>query len=168
MLDPTSLIDQAERLLDGTPTEADVRRAVSAAYYALFNLLTSAAADPRAVLNNPELVSRVRRTMEHRGLRKVCEAFQAASSTPPKGFDGMVALPISPKLIAIAKTFSRLQDDRYQADYDLNTPPNYADAKRDIRLVRQAFQDWSEIGMEPNTQVFLTALLVSDRWTRRG
>ena len=106
--------------------------------------------------------------MEHRGLRKICEAFQTAGSTPPKSFDGLVALPISPKLIAIAKTFSRLQDDRYQADYDLNTPPSYADAKRDIRLVRQAFEDWSEIGIEPNTQVFLTALLLSDRWTRRA
>jgi hypothetical protein len=43
-LDPEELLEQARRLA-AEPTQADLRRAISAAYYGLFHFFLTAAAD---------------------------------------------------------------------------------------------------------------------------
>ena len=63
------LLDQAIYLASirpGQPNEASLRRAVSAAYYALFHLLTAAAASNMAPAFPAKLRPLVQRTFVHR------------------------------------------------------------------------------------------------------
>jgi hypothetical protein len=78
-LDPEHLCDQAERLVApppaGPPRQVDIRRAVSAAYYAIFHASVTAAAD--------QIVGRTKRagseyglvcrSIDHRWLRELCD-----------------------------------------------------------------------------------------------
>ena len=168
MLDPLALLDHAFGLLNGVPSEANHRRAISAAYYALFHLLTVAGARTLAAGLPPPVQARVRRTAQHTPMPRLCEMITSAGPTAPNGFSGLLTPPLAQELINVANAFSIMQDARHIADYDLDAPLPRSEAKRLCDLTRQAFQGWSTIAAEPNTQVFLTALLLSERWTRRG
>ncbi len=54
------------------------------------------------------------------------------------------------------------------ADYDLLATIEFEDAAELVRLCRAAFQDFEAVKTLPETTVFLTALPLADRWTRRG
>ena len=60
------------------------------------------------------------------------------------------------------------QEGRHSADYDLSTAiePRYAAGL--VSLAETALADFDAIQSLPETVVFLAALLLADRWTRRG
>ncbi len=70
------LIEQAENLIRpgerGRPTDADLRRAVSASYYALFHELTLLVAERLTRRLDPSVRDDVRRHFAHGALSKVC------------------------------------------------------------------------------------------------
>ena len=75
-MNPRDLIQTARRLAESgaaQPTKADLRRAVSTAYYALFHCLTAAAADllTGARPDSPEW-RQVYRALEHGKARSAC------------------------------------------------------------------------------------------------
>jgi len=64
--------------------------------------------------------------------------------------------------------FLELQEARNQADYDLLSTVSVRDTDHLITVARRAVRDLRVIESLPETSVFLTALLLADRWTRRG
>lgn len=160
------LIDQA-LLLAGRgrkPKQADLRRAVSAAYYALFHLLAEAGA--KRVARRATTRTIVRRAFVHGIMRNVCE--QVSRNRMPRPWHRRVGSSLPPDLVAVASAFIELQEARHEADYNLE-PTFYRSAVYDlIDQAKRAMEDWEKLKKSrPDTaEVFLLALLLGDRVRR--
>lgn len=160
------LLEQARvlSLLDKRrPKQANLRRAVSAAYYALFHLLTSESARRLAPASPPNLMSEVSRAFEHATMRHVCKSLL----TPTSALIGTFRLTPTDDLRIVAEAFNSLQDARHTADYDLSSNLDRNDAVLKIRLAESAFAAWRRIRAREEANVFLVALLMRREWPRR-
>ena len=109
------------------PRRADLCRAVSTAYYALFHCLARTCADSlagrsRSVGNRP-MWRRVYRALEHRQAKTRCE------NVPPS---------FPEEMRDFGQTFAELQSKRHLADYDPDYPIWKSDVIADINDVRTA------------------------------
>ena len=171
-MSPEDLLLHAAWLISSpstTTAEADHRRAVSAAYYGLFHALTMSGADLFGPGGSSAFKGQIARAYNHGPMRQVCLVFKAASNKgfqPP--YNAMMPLTVDARLFGVAEAFVRLQEARHTADYDTSAVINPSDAVNDVRLAMEAFHHWQAISATPEARVFLTALLLADRWTRRG
>lgn len=149
-------------------SETDGRRAVSAAYYAVFHLLATEGADNCAPPGVVGLRERVTRAFDHGQMRRVCDLFSRGSWGSVPALKALVTLPLSPDLAQVAEAFVMLQDARHASDYDLGSTLAHRDAVRFVGLAIDAFKAWEQVRGTPNAAVFLTALLLHERWNRRG
>ena len=114
------LLEQAGRLArqePRKPKQASLRRAVSAAYYALFHLLINEAT--RLFLSGVQreaLRLRLARAFRHSAMKHVSQVF-AKDQIPRKLHLGGYAFPLQPELRFVAGAFCDLQDARHDADY---------------------------------------------------
>ena len=109
-MDPRDLMETARRLTESgisQPTQADLRRAVSPAYYALFHCLATAAADLLTGSERSPEWHQVYRALEHGKAKRACQQQRA-----------MRAFPM--EIRSFAKAFVELQDARHEADYALD------------------------------------------------
>lgn len=166
------LLDHARRLLSPTghtATQADLRRSVSACYYAVFHLLVWEAADRIGQAMNQALRFRMTRAFQPREMRRVCKQFgKITTSAVPKPLEGLVVAPLHPDLAFIAATFIELHDARHFADYDFELAVTYSYAAGVLRDTQSCLAAWASIQSLPETTTFLTPLLLADRWIRRG
>lgn len=158
--------------IDAQPTSVSddiaVRRAVSSAYYGLFHCLTTAGAAPFAA-GGDALRFQAARAFNHAAMRKVCDAYVRSPERPfPPNLEQLNPSKPDPRLIEVARAFARLQEGRYSADYDLSAVIQTAYAARLVSLAETALADFDAIQPLPETTIFLAALLLADRWTRRG
>ena len=107
---PRDLIQTARRLTESgaaQPTQADLRCAVSTAYYALFHCLAGAAADllTGSGSHSPEW-HQVYRALEHGKAKRACRQQEAMRAFPTQ-------------IHSFAKAFADLQGARHEADYTL-------------------------------------------------
>ena len=112
--------EEIARVLAGLPfpSEADFRRAVSAAYYALFHAVTLQAAAFLVPGDGFSERYRYARGFEHRDVRNV-SLWVTDSGTPPERLAGMVELARSEPQVRVVATATRLLDnERRVADYD--------------------------------------------------
>ena len=77
-------------------------------------------------------------------------------------------MPPDSRLMDMADVFIRLQEARETADYDLTATLVQAEAQALLEQAKIAHQHLRALEHHPETRIFLTALLVADRWTRRG
>ena len=150
------------------PNQVGQRRAISASYYALFHMLAGAGAQlvapTDAVLRN-----QVARAFSHTVTRKVCDACERSPKQPfPQALSHLNRGTADLRLVNVAATFALLQDARHLADYDMLAVFVLVDTVELIEAARSALDDFQAIRPDPDTQVFLTALLLSHKWTRRG
>jgi hypothetical protein len=134
-----------------TPTEAELRRAISTAYYALFHLLIDAATT-RGV-TTAALRSYVARNFEHRAMLAVCRRY----TQRPVDMTGQ---PIPAEIKRIADNFTQLQDARHKADYNVKDSVTSSEAQTFVQLARDSFTDWVTVVSDPAADTFLTELLV--------
>src|SRR3954453_4960120 len=114
------LLEQAQHLASRElkrPRQASLRRAVSAAYYAVFHLLAAEAAQKLAPSQPARLRLQIRRAFVHSIMRQACE--RVVKGPPPAPLDALLTLPIERDLILVARAFVALQDARHAADYDI-------------------------------------------------
>ena len=158
--------------------EVRVRRAVSAAYYALFHALadegaTQVASPRRTELQAhsrrvSELQVRVRRAFDHIEMKEVCSIFAKWNQGRARdALEAMLGGSPDPRLRNIAAAFVELQEARHQADYDL-VSLFWPQGVRLVTLAMKAHEIWLEIRGEPQAVVFLTALLLGKRLYRHG
>ena len=150
------------------PSELKLRRAISTSYYALFHTLI--ASGSRAFSSGGvALTSQVTRAYNHTAMRKVCDAYVRSPNAPfPPTLAQLNPGASDIRLINVARTFARLQDARHIADYDLASAIIYPNVVALVTATDAALTDFQAIKAQPETVVFLTALLLADRWTRRG
>ena len=166
-----ALFRHAEKVLAaaGGPTwQADIRRAVSSAYYALFHLLVEQAAKHAASGAPLPVQMQIRRSLQHKEMRKACEAFARAGRSKPSTLEHLLERPVEDNLTYVADTFIRMQDARHTADYDLSSDVTLTEAESLLHSVGFYFMFWQDLHERPNARTFLAALLFHERWTRRG
>jgi hypothetical protein len=166
------LLEQANHLASREPKkprQASLRRAVSAAYYALFHLLVSEATLKLIPHTPVGLRSRSGRAFEHDKMKAACKAFATQSVMAQNNQNNLlqlVAAPLEPELISIAAAFVDLQEARHRADYNLSQPIQKIFVRQKIALAQQVLTDWKLIRSTPNAGVFLASLLLQHRWNR--
>lgn len=172
------LLEQAFHLIKREPRkprQASLRRAVSAAYYALFHLLIAEGARRLAPARPKGLRPLIQRAYNHGDMRAVCVSIASGQRSFLKsGSLGQNALPthqvlsfpLDAALFDVIEVFLLLQAARNDADYNLNTQLSRTDARRHARATREAFADWASIRDTPNATVFLSALLLQRHWGR--
>ncbi len=101
----------------GQPRNANLRCAVSRAYYALFHALALATTAHALPGGTDEEIWRAARHVSHESIKRV--AAWVAGDTPPKNLDTVVGrLRADADVSAVATAFTALNEQRERADYD--------------------------------------------------
>ena len=151
------LLKQATESADRHPAcQADLRRAVSTAYYALFHLLIS-----DTVANWSDAGSRagLARMFEHSTMKRASKRISDAKTHPFAGEDLLVVKGLRD----VAETFVELQDKRQIADYDNATLWAQSQAISQVESAIDAFETWSRIRHETIAKDYLVSLLIKPR-----
>lgn len=153
------LLDTARRLAAApTATEADLRRAVSTAYYSLFHRLIEEAA--AALLTDRAQQQSLGRQFAHTEMKKAC---QFVTKKPLPAAAAVFFGPAAPfELEEVATAFIVLQQKRHAADYDVSRSPTVAEAVDAVRAVEVAFTQWSLVRSTPAAKPFLLLLLTGE------
>jgi hypothetical protein len=152
---------QLARLEPRHPRPASLRRAVSAAYYALFHLLIHEAT--RTLISAPDLRNRFARAFDHGDMKAASNAF----ANPPADLKRLTGgTPIPPDLQTVAETFAMMQEERHHADYDLGKNFTRVEVNNLVATVDQAFRLWPALRTDPATRSYLAALLLWKKWNR--
>ncbi len=177
------LLEQAKHLHKWDklkPKQANLRRAVSSAYYSLFHLLIDEATQlvVATKFESKELRFLTARCFEHGSMKSACQEFIKA--TPKDVFKPMWAkldldkdkrqrAPLAARLTDVAETFARLQIERHRADYDLGNSFTRVEVESLVEQVEQATQNWRDVksGHAELAQFFALLLLCWKSWERR-
>lgn len=167
ILNPDHLLDQAEQLTlalaAGPRRQADLRRAVSTAYYAVFHFILTAAADEIVGITNRRTSQYVLiyRSVDHRALRELCEQVKKpqpiakfAKYAPPNGFGS--------KIQTFASALVELQEKRHQADYDPSHMVKMDEARLAIANARSAIIRFKRASRQ-RRKAFLILLMFTPR-----
>jgi len=152
------LLQQADYLASyegANPTQASLRRAVSAAYYALFHLLTEEAALRWS--GSPEARTGMERAFQHGPMRNTSMQFQKKIWEDWHSNKRTIPLAIR----EIAGAFVDLQDERHAADYDNHEQWTATDVEGILKIAHLAFQHWASIRTDPMAGNYLLAMLLS-------
>ena len=151
------LLQLASDLIDKNgPSQADLRRAVSTAYYALFHLLVS---ETSLNWNRESSRNALGRMFDHGLMKRVSDRMADIKRMP---FEREDPIAVS-GLRLVAKAFVHLQDQRHIADYDNGTIWTRWDAIDEVARARSAFNVWSDIRYSDIAQEYLVSLLIRPR-----
>lgn len=148
---PDDLLEQAYDLARKEPTnpkQASLRRAVSAAYYAVFHLLIDEAVSKWAVERQRSILAR---TFEHAKMKAICDD---VLKTVKSGGD------VLPELNTVAHNFIQLQQHRHKADYDNSKQWSRTDVLNVLALASEAFIAWRAISGQDAAQDYLLQLFL--------
>lgn len=141
----------SELNLPNEPKQVDLRRAVSAAYYGLFHLLTTEAAQN---WKHPNQRDRFARMFDH-GRMKTCSS--RISSRPLPSAPTEISTAADLKLIA--DSFVKLQQARHTADYDNSRVWSRTQVWEMITQAEDAMAAWSNIREKDMAQDYLLDLM---------
>ncbi|MEP7353861.1 MAG: hypothetical protein ABI824_11565 [Acidobacteriota bacterium] len=139
-----------------SPNQADLRRAVSTAYYALFHLLISEAVANWRFEDSRNGLSRM---FEHHVMAKASNQLRDTKRFPFVGEDPKVV----EKLRLVATRFSQLQEQRHLADYDNSITWTQTDVGQEIFRTSRAIDAWKYIKHEKIAQNYLVSLMIKPR-----
>jgi hypothetical protein len=165
------LLDNARflaKLDERTTSQANIRRAISAAYYAVFHLLVAAVAEQVSPDTPAGLREGTHRILMHTQMLNVATAFSRTGASKvkytPKDF--VLPEPISKELALISKGFEELQAARHLADYDVMRQHYPADALSLVKKAESIFEAWNTEKSSRNAPVFLAALIFGKDWNK--
>lgn len=167
VLNPDHLFEQATKLSAttrrGAPRQADLRRAVSSAYYGLFHGALAALADEFiGVVERGSPRHRLAyRRVDHGELRRLCERALRPSTTDKYA----PFIPVAgwgPDIVAFSAALVTLQEKRHSADYDPSFQPKLSDVRADIKTAESAL---AKLAAAPAAErkMFLTLLAFAPR-----
>jgi len=133
------------------PKQVDLRRAVSAAYYGLFHLLTTEAAQN---WKHESQRNRFARLFDH-GRMKTCSSRVSSRPLPVD----LAEIPVATDLNLVADSFVKLQQARHTADYDSSRVWSRTQVWEMIELAEDAIAAWSNIRERDMAQEYLLDLM---------
>lgn len=143
ILKPEHLLEQASKLIQlpqaGRPRQVDLRRAISAAYYAIFHAVITVVADELLGVGQRQTreYGLIVRAVDHGAIRTIC--VDLVKSTPPTKY--LIYLPaggLRAAAQAFLTTFPGLQEERHSADYDVLRAYRTSDAKSVVAIAQSA------------------------------
>jgi uncharacterized protein (UPF0332 family) len=152
------LLQQADHLVtyEGlNPSQANLRRAVSTAYYALFHLLVEAAALRWS--GSPEARTGVERGFQHGAMKSISIQFRKQTWRDWHGNQQ----PVPSAIQKIASAFVDLQEERHMADYDNHEQWTVTEVQETLNTARSAFQHWHSIRTDPMAGNYVLAMLLN-------
>lgn len=156
------LLEQAAHLAQRDlrkPTQANLRRAVSAAYYAFFHflILRSVQQQTGSVPSPAGIHPLLARTYDHGEMKECCKAFLTGSI--PGGVQRFCGgLPRSPLIARLCADFVTAQEKRHEADYDFSLVFNRKDTHSLIAQVTSAIHSTRSAPMTDEFKLFLLCL----------
>jgi uncharacterized protein (UPF0332 family) len=151
------LLQQAEHLAtyEGVnPNHANLRRAVSTAYYALFHLLVEEAG--ARWQGSPEAPTGLERSFNHGAMKTASIQFRQPTwrdwHDKPR--------PVPAALQKVAGAFVDLQQERHIADYDNHQEWSTNEVEALLDSTRSAFRDWESIRTDPMAGNYLLMMLL--------
>jgi uncharacterized protein (UPF0332 family) len=157
------LLRQAERLtrLDAKrPRQANLRRAVSAAYYAVFHFLVDQSC--RLVMGTQHEQSPYRnvlgRAFSHAMMKQACKYFAVGKlkNRAAQGLPKTFSIAAATKLIS--DVFADLQDKRHSADYDLTARFTRSEVLFLIEHAEDAIKQFKALSLSNDKKFFLACL----------
>jgi len=151
-----------------TTSQANIRRAISAAYYAVFHLLAAEVAAQVSPDSPAGLRERTQRALDHMQMVKVAKAFSQVGATRVKDLPDDIVLPnpVSKELAAIGNRFRLLQDERHVADYDVSRHFDPIAGLNQVQEAEAVFKDWEIEKNSSNARVFLASLMFGRSWNK--
>ncbi len=166
MLDPRELLDAARGSLAGSssgpPSDGQLRRAVSTAYYALFHTLLREGAQRfigSARASSPAY-GFLYRGYNHALMKRVCEDID--KDPLPKRYERLGYRRFSDEIRICARTFVELQQKRHEADYDPQMSKTFTEASDAIGDAELAITELAASSAAERDD-FLALLLVGAR-----
>jgi hypothetical protein len=135
------------------PNQLTLRRAESAAYYAVFHFLISEATSN---WSNASLRTALARAYDHGVMKTASNRILNSMDFPFSREDPTVVA----NLRFVARAFSQLQEDRHFADYNLTKDLDRVDALKQVKSAEEIFNTWSSIRGQQIAQAYLVSLLV--------
>jgi hypothetical protein len=162
-IDPQQLLALSTRLVNTpNPTEADLRRGISTAYYAVFHMLIN------EVMSNfvtaSAFRSKIARALQHGPMKGVCVRYNPEKQSKTTGkyeiaeADGFPAQVLTPELRKVADAFVQLHAAREEADYDGGKTIQPTAAATAVQWAEDAFQAWIVAQTDSSSTTFLQEL----------
>ena len=137
-MNPRDLLETARRLAQlgaAQATQADLRRAISTAYYALFHCLAAAAADLLTGSDRSLEWHQVYRALEHAKAKHACRQQRVLRAFPME-------------IRRFAEMFVDLQEARHEADYALEGEYSKPDVLAIIHRAWNAINEFEQAGVQ--------------------
>jgi uncharacterized protein (UPF0332 family) len=166
IFNPDHLFEQADKLIAsqaGRPRQADIRRAISTAYYGIFHAIVTKAVDQFIGATNRDKshYGLAYRSVSHSRLREISNEVQKSTQSnkyrpyvPTTGFGS--------NIIAFAEAVLELQERRHSADYDVMVSVTRSDAGLAVATARAALSGFGKANQQEQL-AFLSLLLFSPR-----
>ena len=135
-------------------SQANLRRAVSTAYYALFHLLVEEAGGRWQ--GSTEARTGLERGLQHGSMKDAAQKFRNATWKDWHGDQKT----IPPARRQVASAFVDLQDERHIADYDNHEQWSATEVQAILNSAHSAFQNWESIRTDPMAGNFLLLMLL--------
>jgi hypothetical protein len=135
------------------PSQLTLRRAVSAAYYAVFHFLIS---ESTSNWSNVPLRTALGRAYDHGVMKTASNRILNPNKFPFSSEDPAVVA----NLRSVAQVFSQLQEGRHFADYNLTKDLDRVEALTQVKSAERIFNTWPTIRGEQIAQAYLVSLLV--------
>ena len=167
VLNPHHLLEQARalvRLYPGRkPRQVELRRAISAAYYAVFHRISNAVADEfigGKFRNDPRHAS-FYRSVDHKQAKTRCE--EVTNQNPASKYARYShCRPLAQDIKTFANAFPLLQSKRHEADYDPSITLTTIEAVSVIDHAERAIAAFDAAPAE-DRKLFLTYLIFPPR-----
>ncbi len=144
----------------GKPKQANLRRAVSSAYYALFHFLVDQACRAQIGTQHSQAGYRhaIARAFSHAVMKQACTSFGGGTlkSTVLKGLPATFSVP--PEIRTLAGYFVELQEKRHQADYDLSERFQRVDVMTQITMAESCVTHFALLPSSDEKRFFLACL----------
>jgi hypothetical protein len=153
------LVETGKKLLVGTPSDADCRKTVSAAYYALFYQLCEMASRSLTGVDDDRLFRaryQVFRSLSHRNAYDRCRDVKNPELNFPK--------PVQ----KFADVFIELQEQRELADYCCECKYTKADANGCLVQAEEALNELDSVGIEHKKAFSLFVLLAPNKYSKKN
>jgi hypothetical protein len=157
------LLKQAEglaRIDVAKPRQANLRRAVSSAYYAVFHFLVDQSC--RVVIGAQHEQGPYRRVLgrafSHVTMKQACNSFAGGTLKTGAAKGLPTAFSISTPTKLIAAVFNDLQEKRHASDYDLTSRFRRSDVLLLIEQVEDAIEQFQSLGPSNEEKFFLACL----------
>lgn len=141
------------------PSQASLRHAVSASYYALFHLLIDEGTRLMLSGHAREPLRRCLARAFHHGTMKRASRQFSTGGVSEKLLSGYHPQALQQPLRRVASAFCDLQQARHEADYNLANRFTRQEALDLIDRAQEAFDDWRTVRGTLQADTYLTGLL---------